>query len=261
MRALSPTALKTFSECPKRFHYAYIARPEIADVPSPLLVMGNAIHAALAFFFRLPIEDRAPQVLPKALRHFWAEEKDRDQAFTSRDEEIGWGNRALEALTWFAQTYDLDRVPIAIEEWLEAELPGGALVGGKVDRVDERPDGNGLEVTDYKTGKAKLEDEDLPRDFAAQIYTLTASRSFGQPVTRVRLIYLTERVERRWEVESEDLDQIAGRLEDSVIEIHDAVEFPARPDRHCRFCRYRRICPDRDRTDVAQLRTDVETPF
>lgn len=261
MRALSPSALKTFSECPKRFHYAYIVRPEVADVPSPLLVMGNAIHAALAFFFRLPVADREPEVLTKALRHFWAEDKQRKRAFTSSDEEAGWGNRALEALAWFARSYDLEAKPLAIEEWIQAELPGGALIGGKVDRVDERPNGNGLEVWDYKTGRARLEDEDLPRDYAAQVYAQVASRGYGQPVTRVRFIYVAERVERRWEVESEDLAAAAARLEEAVEKLRDEVDFDARPDRHCRFCRYRQICPDRDRTDLAQLAAVTEMPF
>jgi putative RecB family exonuclease len=260
-RALSPTAIRAFSECPKRFHYAYVARAEVAEVSSPLLVLGNALHAALAFFYRLDLAQRTPEVLPRALRHFWTRERGRKEAFTSRDEEISWGHRALEALEWFAETYDLDTKPIAVEEWLEAELPSGGLIGGKLDRVDERPGGDGIEVIDYKSGRARLEDEDLPREPAAQVYSLIASRAFAQPVTRVRFIYLTERVERRWEVEQEDLEAAAERLEGVVKEVREEEEFAARPDTHCHFCKYRALCPDRDRTSLAQLEPDPETVF
>lgn len=261
LRPLSPTALKAFSECPKRFHYAYVTKPEIADVPSPLLVMGNALHKVLAFFYRLPVDERDPEILARGLRHFWAREKGRAEAFVSDEEEASWGNRALEALEWYGGTYDLNLEPLAVEEWLQTELPEGAFVGGKVDRVDERPGVGGIEVIDYKSGRARLEDEDLPRDVAAQIYSLTAARAFAKPVTRVRFIYLTERVERRWEVEEEDLEAAAERVQKAVAEIQDEVDFAARPDDHCRWCAYRQICPERDRTSLEQLDPEVVTPF
>jgi putative RecB family exonuclease len=261
LRPLSPTALNTFSECPKRFRYAYVLKPEVADVPSPLLVMGNALHKALAFFYRLNVDEREPGILPDCLRHFWVREKGRTEAFVSDDEEASWGNRALEALDWYAQTYDLSVKPLAVEEWLQTELPGGAFIGGKVDRVDERAGVGGIEVIDYKTGRARLEDEDLPREAAAQVYSLVASRAFAKPVTRVRFIYLTERVERQWEVESEDLELAAQRVQKAVSEVQRETEFAARPDQHCRWCAYRQLCPDRDRTSLEQLDPSPETAF
>jgi RecB family exonuclease len=261
LRPLSPTALRTFAECPKRFHYSYVDKKEVLDVPSPILVMGNALHRALAFFYRLPQDQREPAVLDRALRHFWARERGRQEAFVSDQEEASWGQRALEALAWYATAYDLEAKPLAIEEWLQTELPGSALIGGKVDRVDERPNGDGLDVIDYKGGRARLEDDDLPADPGAQVYALAASRAFGQPVTRVRFIYLTERVERRWEIESEDLQATAERVGKAVQAVHAEDEFPARPDDHCRWCDFRQTCPDRDRTSVAQLDADVATVF
>jgi putative RecB family exonuclease len=261
LRPLSPTALKAFAECPKRFHYQYVTKTEVADVPSPVLVMGNALHRALAFFYRLPEDQRDPKILDRALRHFWAREKGRQEVFASDDEEAGWGRRALEALDWYANTYELDLRPLAVEEWLQTELPTGAFVGGKVDRVDERPGIGGLEVIDYKSGRARLEDEDLPADPGAQIYALAASHTFAEPVTRVRFIYLTERIERRWEVESEDLEATAERVQAAVAEVQAERDFAARPDDHCRWCSYRQLCPDRDRTSLDQLDREVGTPF
>jgi putative RecB family exonuclease len=261
LRPLSPTAIRTFGECPKRYHYAYVTKTEVADVPSPVLVMGNAIHQALAFFFRLPLEQREPAILERALRHFWARENGRQEAFTGDEEEATWGRRGLEALGWFAANYDLDQKPLAVEEWLQTELPSGAFIGGKVDRVDERPGGPGLEVIDYKAGRPRLADEELPDDPGAQVYALAASRHFGQPVTRVRFIYLTERVERRWEIESEDLEATATRVEAAVAEIRAEETFAARPDDHCRWCAFRQLCPDRDRADQGQLDLDPEVAF
>jgi RecB family exonuclease len=261
LKPLSPSALRAFGECPKRFHYSYVAKTEVADVPSPILVMGNALHRALAFFYRLPLDQRQGEFLDRALRHFWARERGRQEAFVSDEEEASWGHRALEALAWYSRSYELAIKPLAVEEWLQTELPGGAFVGGKVDRVDERANGLGLEVIDYKGGRARLEDDDLPYDPGAQVYALVASRVYGQPVTRVRFIYLTERVERRWEIESEDLKATTERVEAAVGAVQAETEFAAQPDDHCRWCAYRQICPDRDRTSLEQLDPEVVTPF
>src|SRR4051794_31743471 len=106
-KKFSPTALGMYEECPKQFEFAYLLRPEIEEAPSPHLVFGNAIHAALAFFYRLPVEQRTEAVLHRALRHHWARIPDRDQAFLAREEEREWGLRALGSLSKYALTHDL----------------------------------------------------------------------------------------------------------------------------------------------------------
>ena len=76
-KKFSPTALGMYEECPKQFEFAYLLRPEIEEVLSPHLVLGNAVHAALAFVYRLPVEQRTEVALHQALRHHWALISDR----------------------------------------------------------------------------------------------------------------------------------------------------------------------------------------
>src|SRR5262245_19970136 len=106
-KKFSPTALGMYEECPKQFEFAYLLRPEIEEALSPHLVVGNAVHAALAFIYRLPVEERNEAALHQALRHHWARIPDRGQAFLDCDEEREWGLRALESLSQYAHAHDL----------------------------------------------------------------------------------------------------------------------------------------------------------
>jgi hypothetical protein len=90
-RKFSPTALGMYEECPKQFEFAYLLRPQIEEALSPHLVLGNAVHAALAFFYRLPVEQQTERALHQALRHHWALIPHREQAFLDREEERSWG--------------------------------------------------------------------------------------------------------------------------------------------------------------------------
>ena len=47
-RKFSPSALRRYEECPKQFEFAYLLRPEVEEALSPHLVVGNAVHEALA---------------------------------------------------------------------------------------------------------------------------------------------------------------------------------------------------------------------
>ena len=69
-RKFSPSALGMYEECPKQFEFAYLLRPEVEEALSPHLVVGNAVHEALAFLYRLPVEERSESALHQALRHF-----------------------------------------------------------------------------------------------------------------------------------------------------------------------------------------------
>jgi putative RecB family exonuclease len=259
---LSPTALKTFSECPKRFRFAYIERPEVDEQASAHLVFGNCLHKALAWLYRLPDQERSVAAAHKLLRHAWANAPDRGAAFITEAEEMTWGEQALKALDWYCTNYQLSGPSEAIEDWVQAALPNEQRIGGLIDRLAKRQDPiGGLEVIDYKSGKCRLEDDDLPRDFAAQVYCLAASRAFARPVTRVRFIYLVEEVERRWEVEFEDFEAAAKRLVEATEAINAETKFPARPDRHCRFCKYRQLCPERDQITLDQFEAAPETVF
>jgi putative RecB family exonuclease len=261
-RSLSPTALRTFGECEKRFEFAYVLRPEIEKAPSAHLIFGNAIHAALAFLYRLPLEERTIASAQGALRTAWSRSDGREEAFLDREEEIAWGMRAMAVVADYVEQFDTSIEPLGVEEWVRATLPNDRVVAGKADRIDRaRGLDRGLEVIDYKTGKVKIDDGDLHHDLGARVYALAATRSFHQPVVRVRFIFVARGIERIWNVENEDL----AAIEDQLVELTDRIDattvFHASPGPLCRWCDYASLCSERDQASLDQLESDPEVPF
>lgn len=261
-RSYSPTALGMFQDCPKQYEFAYILKPSVREAPSPHLVLGNALHQALAFVYRLPIEDRNEAAAHRALRHHWAQMQDRSEAFLD-EEEGAWGRRGLEALTDYCQRYDLGIRPLGIEEWIRARLPNGRLVVGKADRVDRaRGVDAGVEIVDYKTGKCRIEDDEVHDLLAARLYALAPTRTYRQPVVRVRFLYVTEGVERSWSPQNEDL----AAIEDELVELTDRVAettvFVPQPEpTRCRWCKFAPLCPAKDESSLAELTAAEDVAF
>jgi putative RecB family exonuclease len=238
----SPSALRTLDLCPRRFEFQYLEHAPASEVPTPELVLGIAVHAALAALYRLPPERRNTQAAHRALRHAWRRAR-RPLSFYARHEEAAWGKRGLEMLTAYCAGHDLGVRPIAVEGWVRARLGSGLELSGKVDRVDPLPDGHGVEVVDFKTGRPMAEDE-LPADLGAQIYAIAAWRTFRRPVKRVRYIYLADPGnEITWSPLPGELALAKARLEWRLEELRRRRLFKARPGTWCVGCPYTDGCP------------------
>jgi putative RecB family exonuclease len=271
--AFSPTAIGMWERCPRSYAHAYLLKTEADEAPSPHLVFGNALHEALAFLFRLPIDDRDTAAAHRALRHFWMRQRGRKEAFLTVDEETSWGLAALAALELFCtrRREELQIKPIAVEEWVRATVDGGHAVAGKVDRVErievrsaaEEEPLRGLRVTDYKSGKAKItESDDLAQDRAAQIYAVAASQTFREPVLEMRLLYLRENVAVTWALERDDLPALESELGSVSDRLLADQEFETRPSFLCRWCKFRAHCPEGSgQVDLDQLEPEPSTSF
>ena len=138
--------------------------------------------------------------------------------------------------------------PLAVEQWLRAPLGNGAVIGGRLDRVDRghaHAPADSLVVTDYKTGVCRFDSaSDLADDRGAQIYALLASRAAGQPVTEICFHYLREGRQLRWPVETDDLELLQRRVLEATRDVLSEQEFERRPGHHCNWCQHRDICPD-----------------
>lgn len=254
---LSPSAIGSWLTCPRQFRFAYVERVPRGEEVSPLLVVGGAVHEALERFFGLPPEARLGENLERALRFAWVKHRKPD-SFASRDEETFHGRQALQMLRQFAERFDLDVVPLAREKWVKFLLDGVELYG-KVDRIDAGRHG-GLDLVDYKTGRHMLDECDLSREPAVQIYTLGAEAVYRRPVERIRFIYLTHGTEVAWEPEREDVELLADRLRSTLGELQADRLFEPRPGPHCGFCPF--VCDARDRVQLEELVVDPEeVPF
>lgn len=264
-RRISPSAIARYRTCPKAVWFGHVAKVPRRERPSPVLMLGNAVHGALDKFFGLPLTDREPVVptLHRCLRSVWPTHR-RPDTFATVDEERDYGETGLRLLSRFAGEFDTTVVPLARERWVSTRLANGVELFGKVDRVDGRvaSDQPGtLEVIDYKTGRWVIESEDLRDEPAAQTYLLATEDEYAREVSRVRYVYLDAGTEARWEPEREDVEDARERLLAVTWEMYTDKEFEARPGEHCGRCPFAHVCPDAGRVELADLEVSDDIRF
>ncbi len=242
----SPSRLRTFLECAKNYEFQNIQK--LPTKPQPHFDLGSNVHAALRDWLRQPPRERTFDGLLEFYRAAWRENR---PAFVrrSREELREWGERGIAMLRRFAEETPPGLEPLAAETSVRVDY-GDLIVGGRVDRVDELPDGR-LRVVDYKTGKfpanaARLREEDL----AAGVYARGVSESFvGAPVAEVEYLYLestpmgrlTFTVDSAWQAHKETaVVELAHR----ALAAEAEGRFPAQPSRLCRWCDFLAMCPE-----------------
>jgi len=240
----SPSRLKLYLECPRRYQFQVVQK--LPTAPSPHMDLGANVHAALRDWLRLAPKERSWDRLLEFYRAAWRANK---PAFDrrSREELQEYGERGKVMLQRFAETVPKDLAPVAIEKNVNADY-GELIVGGRVDRVDAL-EGGALKVVDYKTGKfpkqpARAREEDL----AAPVYARGASALFaGAPVVEVEYLYLAtgERlsfpVDEAWQAHK---DLAVVELARRTAEAEASGEFPATPSRLCAWCDFKARCPE-----------------
>jgi putative RecB family exonuclease len=246
----SPSALTRFRVCNRQFQLIDLERVGAPEQPNPLFAQGNAIHAALEYFFGLPPKQRTPagETLQNALRERWRRDWDRE-ALPDRDLEIELGQKGLRLLAGFAEHFDTTVQPLARERWVKVTLPNGVELFGRVDRID--PFEDGLSIVDYKSGRRNLDQDDLRDEPAAQVYLLATQAIFRRPVHRIRFYYLESQDEISWWPEQEDIPALIEKLTNLTDTIRAATDFPAAPGDDCRWCPVARNCDDRKATSPA----------
>ncbi len=217
-RALSPTSLQSWAECPFRYFLGRILRlasvesPEDAHSISPL-DSGSLTHRILErFMLDVQRDDRIPApgeawgaARREILMRVAQEEFDKAERRGVVGKPLTWALRKADIIadldTFLEQDDELRRnsgvSPRYVEKrfgveggaWKEAalELPDGSEIRfrGIIDRVDVAPNGGGALALDYKTGDAQyyngLEDDPSDRGRRLQVgaYALALRRALG----------------------------------------------------------------------------------
>jgi putative RecB family exonuclease len=245
---LSPSALLRYRTCPKQFFLTDVERLARYEERSVPLAQGNAIHDALRLFYGLDLVYRSAENLERCLRKVWR--RHTDGIFQTIDEEIATGRAALAMLEVYAANFDLTIKPLAREQWVGLRLEGIRL-NGKVDRLDRGK--SGVEIVDYKTGRNKLESDELRHEPAVQVYVLGAEAAFGEPVERVRFIYLVDGTEASLDLEREDVESLGFALQRTLAVLRGDETFEARPSRICDFCPVQLHCTARGRVEIEEI--------
>ncbi|HVN13026.1 MAG TPA: PD-(D/E)XK nuclease family protein [Kineosporiaceae bacterium] len=243
----TPTRLLTWLDCPRRYRFSYLDRPAPPTGPAwAHTSLGTSVHTALAAWWRLRPRERTPQRGAGLVRDCWVREGYRDDA---QSEQV-----LQQAARWVRDyLVDVDPAvePVGVERTVSS--PTGALVlSGRVDRIDERPDGS-VVVVDYKTGRRPPADDDARGSLALAVYAVATARTLRRPCAVVELHHLPtgtvaaaahgeESLARKLaeaesiarEARAADTAYAAGRTGDDT--------FPARASSMCSWCDFRPAC-------------------
>lgn len=243
----TPSKLGAYEDCPRRYRYQYVDRPQPPKGPPwAHNSLGASVHTALKNWYGLDPEARDPAVLPRLLRATWVSEG-------YRDAEQGKAAFAV-ALRWleaYAATLDPDDDPVGVERVVATRTKVLAF-NGRVDRIDRR--GDVLVIVDYKTGRMPLSADDARGSLALALYAFAAARTMHRSCHRVELHHLPTGEVAAHEHTDESLQRHVTRAEDTARDITAAERrmaagespddaFPTAPSARCGWCDFRRVCP------------------
>jgi len=237
MSRFSPLRFRVFDACRLRYRYQYVDR--IAARLRPQDTAGSLVHRVLCdFFSTAPPEERSGERLVDMFEEGWQALSPRYRRMEGVDQLRA---SSIEQLKLFAERHELSAQPFMVEPYSQVEVASEVTLFGRVDRIDEEPDGS-LHVIDYKTGSQPDEID------AGQLhlYAIMAEESLGKPVTRISFWHLDDG--SVWTANLTDEDKLRARsgLLAAVARMGSVSEFPANVGRHCAHCPYLYACAQRE---------------
>ncbi len=245
--ALSASDIDLYRTCPLKYKFARVFA--IPQEPTINQRFGILIHQVLERFHSEQLRADALAAasgaqpaspggsLDRLLALF--EAGWRRTGFGSSDDELQYRDRAVAAL---ARYHEYHQRSESRPVWLErgfAFAIGSHQLRGRVDRVDQLPDG-GYELIDYKTGERRTGSGD---DVQLALYRLGAREAWQVETELGSYWYVLE--DERVPVPAAPDD--AERVERTVLEVAAGIEgqdFEPRPSYEiCSWCDYRLICP------------------
>jgi putative RecB family exonuclease len=249
MNRISPLKVRVFGACRLRYRYQYVDRREGRVRPRlrPADTAGSLVHRVLCDFFS-KVEER---------------ERSREKLFDMFN--MGWNalsegyhrvpgvevhhENSLRQLSNFARVSDLQARPFLVEPYFQVEIEPGILLFGRVDRLDEEPDG-ALHIIDYKGG---TEPEEIDPSQLV-LYAILVEAKLDRTVSKASFWYLDDG--QTWTMEFSDDDKRRARedLRVTASEMESVTDFPPTIGPHCAHCPYLKVCDVRKEIAEARAR-------
>jgi putative RecB family exonuclease len=247
----SPSKLLAWLDCPRRYRMQYLDRPKpAARSQRAHTSVGVAAHNALRDFWDLAPVERTPTAVEQLVRRSWM-----DIGFRDPEQSARWRIRTTRRVTAYLRGVDRDRQPLGVERTVSLRTETLAVTG-RLDRLDDR-DGE-LVVVDYKTGRARLTDDDARTSLPMALYAAAVAAMFGRPCERVELHHLatgetlahvhTPETLQRKVAEAESIASDLRRADADYRQLGaESPLFEPRVSPICPWCDFRAHCPQGQR--------------
>lgn len=249
----SHSRLKTFENCPRKFAFQYVEKPDIERRDSVEAFMGTAVHNTLENLYKSVMMERVPkwEETRDFYEDFWAKNWRDDILIVrkefSADDYRNVGRRCLQDYFVAHFPFAEGRV-LALEERILVDLDGtGAYkLQGYIDRLQQQEDGT-IEIHDYKTSRRLPSQEEINRERQLALYQIGIEERW--PDTKaVTLIWHYMRsnrrlVSKRTSDSLEELKRETIELIDTVNQTIERADFPPHETMLCDWCEFYSICP------------------
>lgn len=238
---ISYSQLQTFAACPLHYKLRYILN--LPSPPSPALSYGVSVHGTLRDFFLMQLQKVSlhPEIIKELLRKNWV-----NQGFTSKTHEEQTYKQAEMMLTSIAEQI-LQNPP----QTLAVELPFNfwlkkLKVGGRIDRIDQLPDGR-IEIIDYKTGRNVPTEKKVKTDLQLSLYAVAAAEVKDNILGKdpadilLTLYYLEDNIKISTTRTREDVEKAKEDIIEKVAAIEKS-EFLCSHSIFCKNCEYQMLC-------------------
>ena len=238
-KPLSASKLKIFLECKRKFYYKYILglkTPQIVD--TAFADVGNMIHLALKEVYK---DENHPTI-----------EKEIYKSFVNALYKIGgedsymkfqmriWAERIREIAKIDARHFADGWRVVEVEKELQATLPNGLIITGKIDRIERK--GDKYRIIDYKTGKYTLYTKKTVNgatDFQLEFYHILATQNGMNDIDGC-YFYDLKNAEI---VEEEYMEVKMQRIEEAIQEYcKEKHDFEENSSSRCQFCDFKELC-------------------
>jgi len=233
MSRYSPLRFHVFDTCRLRYRYQYVEKTQARLRPAD--TAGSLVHRVLCdFFSKVSQDERTNELLFQMFADGWGALSPRYLRMAGVDRLRALSIRQLQN---FGTRFDLNAEPFAVEAYLQLDVAPGVTLFGRVDRIDEEPDGT-IQIIDYKTGEqpAHVDARQI------RLYAIMVERQLERAVSKASFWYLDDG--STW---TETLDDSVKRLAleemlAAVDEMQRITDFPPTIAEHCAQCPYLYAC-------------------
>jgi putative RecB family exonuclease len=185
---MSPSRMTTYLACPVKYRWTYIdPRGRWYLKSRSYYSFGSSLHKVLERFH----DEGDVGVTTVAQAVAAVEESWIDAGYGSAEEmaeAMGEGREMVERYVEEVISQEKEGKTIFVEKSLSMEFDRFRLLG-RVDRIDELPDGT-LEIFDYKTGRSTVDESELDGDIALGCYQLLLKQLYPMSPVKATIIAL-----------------------------------------------------------------------
>ncbi|MEP6757012.1 MAG: PD-(D/E)XK nuclease family protein [Chthonomonadales bacterium] len=238
---LSPTRINAYLDCAMKYRYIYLEKiGRFFFKPRAGLSFGSTLHQVLQTFHEGGAQqDPAELVEQVETRWISAGYNSPEQEHEYREASVGIVQRYHDVAI---ERIETGVVTLFTEKTISTDM-GTFKLSGRVDRIDQHPDGT-LEIIDYKSGRMDVTSEEVGASLAMNIYALILARNYPGMRVRTTIHALRSGAEASAEMSSEELADFENHIRTIAEEIlsrdFENVE-PHRID-YCQYCDFLPKC-------------------